>query len=159
MIVLVLLPPFAAIRSGAADVTLATALPDLAIALAKVSAFAVLMFVVGMAFDPKIVVDSPLQLLATLGIIILGKSVAAVLIVLALRQPLSTGLRIAASLAQIGEFSFILGAMGVSLGLMDVQGQGLILGGALASIVLHPVVCRVANAAASHPERAPAPAA
>lgn len=120
MIVLVLLPPFAAIRSGAADVTLATALPDLAIALAKVSAFAVLMFVVGMAFDPKIVVDSPLQLLATLGIIILGKSVAAVLIVLALRQPLSTGLRIAASLAQIGEFSFILGAMGVSLGLMDV---------------------------------------
>ncbi len=241
VIVLVLLPPFAAIRGGASDVTLATALPDLAIALAKVGLFAVLMFVVGsrvvpvvidlfekqksrelcilvgltialgiayaasalfgvsfalgaflagmvlhgshngqwvgeeleafrgafavlffvavgMAFDPKIVVENPMHLLATLAIIILGKSVAAILIVLALRQPLALGLKIAASLAQIGEFSFILGAMGMSLGLLDVQGQGLILGGALASIVLHPFVCRLAGLLARRLEPTPAPA-
>ena len=117
-------------------------------------AFAVLFFVaVGMAFDPRIVVENPMHLLATLAIIILGKSVAAILIVLALRQPLALGLKIAASLAQIGEFSFILGAMGMSLGLLDVQGQGLILGGALASIVLHPFVCRLAGKLATRLER------
>ncbi len=71
---------------------------------------------------------------------------------LALRQPLSTGVRIASSLAQIGEFSFILGAMGIALGLLDTEGQGLILGGAIASIVLHPFVCRVANTLAARLE-------
>jgi CPA2 family monovalent cation:H+ antiporter-2 len=60
--------------------------------------------------------------------------------------------------AHIGEFSFILGAMGVSLGLMDVEGQGLILGGALASIVLHPFVFRLAHAAANRLAPTPAPA-
>lgn len=241
VIVLVLLPLYAAIRAGDADVTWTTAMPDLAIALAKVGAFAVLMFVVGsrvvpividlfekqksrelcilvgltialgiayaasalfgvsfalgaflagmvlhgshngqwvgeeleafrgafavlffvavgMAFDPNIVVERPMHLLATLGIIIVGKSIAAILIVLALRQPLALGLKIAASLAQIGEFSFILGGMGIALGLMDVEGQGLILGGALASIVLHPFVCRLAQAAAKRLDRVPAPA-
>jgi CPA2 family monovalent cation:H+ antiporter-2 len=68
----------------------------------------VLFFVsVGMLFDPKILVQQPLQVLAVLGIIVVGKSVAATLIVLALRRPLDAALVVSAALAQIGEFSFI----------------------------------------------------
>jgi len=104
-------------------------------------AFAVLFFVsAGMLFDPTILVREPGPVLATLLIIVLGKSIAALLIVLAFRHPLSTALTISASLAQIGEFSFILAGLGVALGLLPEQGRDLILAGAILSILLNPVL-------------------
>ncbi|WP_332852814.1 YbaL family putative K(+) efflux transporter [Duganella sp. S19_KUP01_CR8] len=107
-------------------------------------AFAVLFFVsVGMLFEPSILVEQPLKLLAVVLIIVIGKSVAAFLLVLLLRYPAKTALMVSASLAQIGEFSFILAALGLSLGLMPAEGQSLILAGAIISIALNPVVFRV----------------
>jgi CPA2 family monovalent cation:H+ antiporter-2 len=104
-------------------------------------AFAVLFFVsVGMLFDPSILVREPLPVLATVLIIVVGKSLAALLIVLAFRHPLSIALTIAASLAQIGEFSFILAGLGVGLALLPQQGSDLILAGALLSIMLNPLL-------------------
>jgi monovalent cation:H+ antiporter-2, CPA2 family len=104
-------------------------------------AFAVLFFVsVGMLFDPSIVVREPLPVLATVAIIVVGKSLAALLIVLAFRHTLSTALVISASLAQIGEFSFILAGLGVGLGLLSEGGRDLILAGALISILLNPLL-------------------
>jgi CPA2 family monovalent cation:H+ antiporter-2 len=104
-------------------------------------AFAVLFFVsVGMLFDPAVLAEAPLRVVAVLGIIVLGKSLAAFLLVLALRYPLNTALTVSASLAQIGEFSFILAAMGMSLGLLPREGQNLILAGAILSIALNPLV-------------------
>src|SRR5690606_31229914 len=95
-------------------------------------AFAVLFFVsVGMLFDPSILLRDPLPVIATVLIIVVGKSVFSFLIVLAFRQPVSTALTISASLAQIGEFSFILAALGVGLGILPVEGRDLILAGAL----------------------------
>jgi monovalent cation:H+ antiporter-2, CPA2 family len=104
-------------------------------------AFAVLFFVsAGMLFDPTILVREPGPVFATLLIIVLGKSAAALLIVRAFRHPLSTALTISASLAQIGEFSFILAGLGVALGLLPEQGRDLILAGAILSILLNPVL-------------------
>jgi CPA2 family monovalent cation:H+ antiporter-2 len=104
-------------------------------------AFAVLFFVsVGMLFDPTIVVTQPLLVLATVFIIVIGKSLAAFWIVVLFRRPVSTALTISASLAQIGEFSFILASMGVALTILPSEGKDLILAGALISIVLNPVV-------------------
>jgi CPA2 family monovalent cation:H+ antiporter-2 len=104
-------------------------------------AFAVLFFVsVGMLFDPSIVVEAPLELAATLAIILVGKSIAAFLIVRAFGRSTGTALTISASLAQIGEFSFILAGLGVSLGMLPEMGQDLILAGAIISILLNPVV-------------------
>jgi CPA2 family monovalent cation:H+ antiporter-2 len=104
-------------------------------------AFAVLFFVsVGMLFDPTILVREPLAVLAVVGVIILGKSVAAFLIVLAFGYPLGTALTVSASLAQIGEFSFILASLGLALGLLPQEGKDLILAGALLSITLNPLV-------------------
>lgn len=104
-------------------------------------AFAVLFFVsVGMLFDPSIIITNPLPVLATVFIIIIGKSLAAFGIVLLFRRPMATALTISASLAQIGEFSFILASMGVSLAILPPEGQDLILAGALISIVLNPLV-------------------
>ncbi|PDT37371.1 Kef family K(+) transporter [Rhizobium sp. M10] len=104
-------------------------------------AFAVLFFVsVGMLFDPNILIDRPLLILATLFIIVIGKSVAALLIVLAFKRPLGTALTISASLGQIGEFSFILAALGVDLGLLPEEGRDLILAGAIISIILNPLL-------------------
>ncbi|HXE80957.1 MAG TPA: cation:proton antiporter, partial [Vicinamibacterales bacterium] len=103
-------------------------------------AFAVLFFVsVGMLFDPAIVLREPLHVLAVLAIILVGKSVAAFVIVLALGYPISTGVLVSASLAQIGEFSFILAGLGVALGLLPEEGRDLVLAGALLSITLNPV--------------------
>ena len=96
-----------------------------------------------MLFDPGVLVEQPMHVLATLGIIIIGKSLAAFLLVLAFRYPLNTALTVSASLAQIGEFSFILAALGVSLGLLPVEAQSLILAGAFISITLNPFVFRV----------------
>lgn len=104
-------------------------------------AFAVLFFVaVGMLFDPSILLKQPYQVLAVVAIIIVGKFLAAVAIVLALRYPLNTALTVAASLAQIGEFSFILAGLGVSLELLSQDAMSLVLAGALISIALNPLV-------------------
>ncbi|PSH65943.1 YbaL family putative K(+) efflux transporter [Phyllobacterium sophorae] len=104
-------------------------------------AFAVLFFVsVGMLFDPMTIVNDPLPLLATLAIIVIGKSLAAFFIVLAFGYPMGTALIISASLAQIGEFSFILAELGVGLGMLPEEGRDLILGGAILSILLNPLV-------------------
>jgi monovalent cation:H+ antiporter-2, CPA2 family len=106
-------------------------------------AFAVLFFVsVGMMFNPSIVFSAPLALLGVMLIIIFGKSLAAFVIVLAFRHPLTTALTVSASLAQIGEFSFILAGLGVSFGLLPPDGRDLILAGALLSISLNPLLFR-----------------
>jgi CPA2 family monovalent cation:H+ antiporter-2 len=103
-------------------------------------AFAVLFFVsVGMLVDPSILLREPLPLLATVIIIIFGKSIAAFGIVRLFGYPVSTALTISASLAQIGEFSFILVSLGVGLGLLPDRGRDLVLAGAIISIMLNPV--------------------
>ena len=102
-------------------------------------AFAVLFFVsVGMLFDPKVLVEEPLHVLAVVAIIVFGKTLAAAVLVLLLRYPLNTALTVGASLAQIGEFSFILAGLGLSLGLLPEEGLSLVLAGALISIALNP---------------------
>ena len=104
-------------------------------------AFAVLFFVsVGMLFDPRVLIDEPLKVLAVVAIIVFGKSLAAAVLVLLWRYPLNTALTVSVSLAQIGEFSFILAALGVSLGMLPPQGQSLIVAGALISIALNPLL-------------------
>ena len=103
-------------------------------------AFSVLFFVsVGMLFNPLSLIDNTWPILATLFIIVIGKSLAAFLIVVAFRYPVGTALVISASLAQIGEFSFILAELGVGLNLLPEQGRDLILAGAILSIVLNPL--------------------
>lgn len=107
-------------------------------------AFAVLFFVsVGMLFEPTILLTKPLNVLAVVAIIVFGKSIVAMVITLAFRYPLNTALTVAASLAQIGEFSFILAGLGVSLGMLPVEGMSLILAGALISIAFNPLVFSV----------------
>jgi CPA2 family monovalent cation:H+ antiporter-2 len=104
-------------------------------------AFAVLFFVsVGMLFDPKILIEQPLMVAAVVVVIVLGKSIAASALVLLLRYPLNTALTVSAGLAQIGEFSFIIAALGVSLNILPLQGQNLILAGAIVSIALNPLL-------------------
>lgn len=104
-------------------------------------AFAVLFFVsVGMLFDPTVLLREPLAVLGVLLVIVIGKSVAAFLIVLAFRYPVGTALTVSASLAQIGEFSFILVGLGVTLQLLPAEARDLILAGALLSITLNPLV-------------------
>ncbi|SFL72310.1 YbaL family putative K(+) efflux transporter [Nitrosomonas communis] len=104
-------------------------------------AFSVLFFVsVGMLFDPQILMEKPMYVLGVVAIIIVGKSIAAMGLVLAFRYPLNTALLVAASLAQIGEFSFILAGLGISLGLLSSEGMDLVLAGALISIALNPFV-------------------
>jgi CPA2 family monovalent cation:H+ antiporter-2 len=102
-------------------------------------AFAVLFFVsVGMLLDPVVLMDQFWPLLATLAIILFGKSVAAFVIVRLFRHPKATALVISASLAQIGEFSFILAGLGLALGVLPEQAQDLILAGAIISILINP---------------------
>lgn len=104
-------------------------------------AFSVLFFVsVGMLFDPAILFEQPVHVLGVVAIIIAGKGIAALALVLALRYPLNTALIVAASLAQIGEFSFILAGLGLSLGLLPAEGMSLVLAGALLSIALNPLL-------------------
>jgi CPA2 family monovalent cation:H+ antiporter-2 len=104
-------------------------------------AFAVLFFVsVGMLFDPSIVVTAPIPVIATLLIILVGKSIAAFGIVRAFGYSNATALTISASLAQIGEFSFILAGLGVGLALLPEEGRDLILVGAIISILLNPLL-------------------
>lgn len=104
-------------------------------------AFGVLFFVsAGMLFDPTILMREPAMVAAVLGLILVGKSLVALAIVLLLGYPLSTALAVAAALAQIGEFSFILGGLGLAFGLLDKEGFSLIVAGALLSITLNPLV-------------------
>lgn len=104
-------------------------------------AFAVLFFVsVGMLFDPMILVREPLTVLATLAIIVLGKSVAAFFLVKMFGHSRRTALTISVSLAQIGEFAFILAGLGISLGLLSEHGRNLVLGGAILSIMFNPLL-------------------
>jgi CPA2 family monovalent cation:H+ antiporter-2 len=106
-------------------------------------AFAVLFFVsVGMLFDPMVLVEQPLRVLAVTAVIVLGKSVAAAIVVLLLRYPLNTALTVSASLAQIGEFSFILVTLGTALKLLPPEAQSLVVAGAILSIALNPFVFR-----------------
>lgn len=103
--------------------------------------FSILFFVsVGMLFDPRILFDQPMHVLAVVGIIMVGKTIAAMALVLFFRYPINTALTVGASLAQIGEFSFILATLGVSLQLLSLEGQNLILAGALISITLNSFI-------------------
>jgi K+:H+ antiporter len=106
-------------------------------------AFSVLFFVsVGMLFDPQTVVRAPVHLLAVVAIVVIGRSIAAFFTVLGFRYPLNTALTVSASLAQIGEFSFILASLGVSLRLLPPEGESLILAGSLLSIAINPLLFR-----------------
>jgi len=128
-------------------------------------AFAVLFFVsVGMLFDPGVILEQPLPLFFTLLIIIVGKSLAAHFIVHAFGYGRETSFTVAASLAQIGEFSFILVTLGLSLGILPPEGRDLILAAAIISIFLHPfifsyVTHRVSQDEAPPPEPTPPPSA
>ena len=107
-------------------------------------AFAVLFFVsVGMLFDPLILIQQPLAVLGTLAIIVFGKSVAAYFLVRLFGHSQRTALTIATSLAQIGEFAFILAGLGMALNLLPQAGQNLVLAGAILSIMLNPVLFAV----------------
>lgn len=93
-----------------------------------------------MLFDPLILIQQPLAVLATLAIILFGKSVAALFLVRLFGHSQRTALTIAASLAQIGEFAFILAGLGMALNLLPQAGQNLVLAGAILSIMLNPVL-------------------
>ncbi|MEP9388743.1 cation:proton antiporter [Mesorhizobium sp. KR9-304] len=109
-------------------------------------AFSVLFFVsIGMLFDPTILVEKPLSVLAVLAVIVLGKPINALLIVLALRYPARLAIGMAATIAQIGEFSFILAGLGATYGLVTKEGQSLILAAALLAITLNPLAFAAAD--------------
>jgi len=119
-------------------------------------AFAVLFFVsVGMLFNPAILIEQPLNVLAVVGIIMIGKSLAALAIVLSFGYPLRTGLLVSAGLAQIGEFSFVLIAIGMTYGLLPDDGCDLILAGALISIALNPLVFQATDLLYRHVRQKP----
>ncbi|PZP32414.1 MAG: sodium:proton antiporter [Roseateles depolymerans] len=104
-------------------------------------AFAVLFFVaVGMLFDPHVLIKQPLAVLATVAVILVGKTIAAGALVLLLKYPLSTALTVAVSLAQIGEFSFILLGLGQSLKLVPPEAASLVVAGAIVSIAVNPLL-------------------
>lgn len=104
-------------------------------------AFSVLFFVsIGMLFEPRVLVEQPLKLLATLAVVMVGKSIAAFVIVVVFRYPLNTALTVSASLAQVGEFSFILAGFGVSHGVLPKEAQSLVVAAALISISLNHLI-------------------
>ena len=109
-------------------------------------AFSVLFFVsVGMLFDPRVLVQHPFQILAVLALIMLFNSLVTAAIVLAFRYPLNTALTVGAGTAQIGEFSFVLMGLGCSIGIVGAYEQSLVLGGALLSIALNPLMFRASG--------------
>ena len=118
-------------------------------ALPMRDAFAVLFFVsVGMLFNPaSLISDWPL-ILATLGIVLIGKPLAAFIVVKLFGKPLRMALSVAVALAQIGEFSFILAAMGVSFGVLPKEASSAIIVTAIVSITLNPLLYRRINGAA-----------
>ncbi len=115
-------------------------------ALPMQDAFAVLFFVsVGMLMDPIVIVQQPTRVLMTVVVILLGNSVASTLLMVLLRHPLGASLRLGASLGQIGEFSFILAGLGVSIGVFTENERSLILAAALVTIVMNPLLFSGAN--------------
>jgi CPA2 family monovalent cation:H+ antiporter-2 len=109
-------------------------------------AFSVLFFVsVGMLLNPAIILRDPLPLLATIAVILVAKTAIAHFVLLAFRRPPATSIWIATSLAQIGEFSFILATLGLALGILPVAGRDLIVAGAIISIVLNPLMIWLAD--------------
>jgi CPA2 family monovalent cation:H+ antiporter-2 len=117
--------------------------------------FAVLFFVsVGMLFDPMTLVRAPWGVTAVVAIIVVGKSLAALAITSLFRLPFKDGLLVAAALAQIGEFSFVLAGMGRALGLLSVDTYNLILAGALISIAINPLLFQFAQPRAAQPRPA-----
>jgi CPA2 family monovalent cation:H+ antiporter-2 len=110
-------------------------------ALPMQDAFAVLFFVsVGMLLDPGVLLTQPVKVLATVAIVLLGNTVVATVLMVLLRHPFGASLRLGASFGQIGEFSFILAGLGVSLGVLSDEGRSLILAAALCTIVLNPLL-------------------
>lgn len=125
-------------------------------ALPMQDAFAVLFFVsVGMLLDPSVFLTSPGRVAATVGVILLGNAIVSAMLMVLLRHPLGASLRLGASLGQIGEFSFILAGLGVSIGVLPEVGRSLILAAAFATIVLNPLVffllSRLADYLAKYP--------
>lgn len=115
-------------------------------ALPLQDAFAVLFFVsVGMLIDPMVLMNEPMKVLGTVGVVLLANSLASAALMVGLRHPLGASLRLGACLGQIGEFSFILAALGVSLGVLSETARSLILASALVTIVLNPVLFKVAD--------------
>ena len=110
-------------------------------------AFAVLFFVsVGMLLEPSILLDEPLRVLAAVLIVMVGKSLAAVAITLLLRYPINSALVMGASLGQIGEFSFILAGLALTLGLVPAEAVSLVVAVAFISIALNPLMFAGADA-------------
>jgi CPA2 family monovalent cation:H+ antiporter-2 len=115
-------------------------------ALPMRDAFAVLFFVsVGMLLDPRYVVEAPGLIAATLGVVLLGKPLAAIVIVWLMRYPLRTALSVAVALAQIGEFSFMLSTMGRNLGILDASATNALVAVSIASIVVNPLLYRLVD--------------
>lgn len=116
-------------------------------ALPLQDAFAVLFFVsVGMLIDPMVFVHEPMKVAATVGVVLVGNSVLAAVLMIVLRHPIGASLRIGASLGQIGEFSFILAALGVEIGVLSETARSLILTSALTTIILNPLLFKAADA-------------
>jgi CPA2 family monovalent cation:H+ antiporter-2 len=125
-------------------------------ALPMRDAFAVLFFVsVGMLFDPAFLVEAPGLVAATLGIVLVGKPLAAFAIVLALRYPVRPALAVAAALAQVGEFTFILGALGRELGILGESGTNALIAAAIVSISLSPLLYRLVDPFEARLKRSP----
>lgn len=120
-------------------------------------AFAVLFFVsVGMLIDPRVLMDQPLRVLATAGVVLLGNSVLVTLLLVLLRHPVGPSLRLGAAFGQVGEFSFIMAGLGVSLGVLPEAGRSLVLAAALVTIVANPLLYRGAQRLAAWLARFPA---
>lgn len=119
-------------------------------------AFAVLFFVsVGMLLNPMVFLDAPLAVIATIAIIVVGKSAAAYLIVRAFGHNRSTAFTVSASLAQIGEFSFILIGIGIGLNMVPNESRDLVLAGAIVSIMVNPFVFTLLERLGTDKEAAP----
>jgi len=126
-------------------------------ALPMQDAFAVLFFVsAGMLIDPTVLIEAPMRLVGTVGVILIGNSLTTAILLVSLRHPLTASLRLAVSFGQIGEFSFIVAALGVSLGVLPEDGRSLIMAAALITIVINPLLFHAIDALrewlAYHPE-------
>ena len=110
-------------------------------ALPMQDAFAVIFFVsTGMLLDPEVLLQAPGKLVAVLGVILIGNALWSAALMVLLKHPFAAAVRIGAAFGQIGEFSFIMAALGVSLGVLAEEGRSLILAAALVSIVLNPLL-------------------
>ena len=115
-------------------------------ALPLQDAFAVLFFVsVGMLLDPRVFVEQPARVLTAVGIVVAVKAIVTFALAILLRRPVRSALVLSGSLAQIGEFSFILASLGMTMGVLPAEGRDLILAAAIVSIVLNPLLMRAAN--------------